>query len=140
MGRTLIVTVGLPRSGKSTTVRGWGDPIVNGDSVRLALHGERFLAQSEPMVHVITQVMVEALFLAGHDAVVVDECNVTDKRRSAWERLAERLGAVVTYRIFDTSPAECKRRAALTDDAVIVPVIDRMTAEWDLPIPASWSE
>ena len=40
--KEIIVTVGLPRSGKTTWAREQGYPIVNPDSIRLSLHGKRF--------------------------------------------------------------------------------------------------
>lgn len=139
MSRKLIVMVGLPRSGKSTWARQQGHPIVNGDSVRLALHGERFLAQAEPVVHVITPIMVEALFLAGHETVIVDECNVSLKRREPWMRLAEKLGAEIVFEVIDTLPSCCVQRAMAENDDVILPVIERMAREWDMPFPSSWT-
>ncbi|KKK82651.1 hypothetical protein LCGC14_2801230, partial [marine sediment metagenome] len=48
--KKLILTVGLPRSGKSTWARKQGHPIVNPDSIRLALYGEPFIEEAEPMI------------------------------------------------------------------------------------------
>jgi len=128
----LIVTVGLPRSGKTTFARSLGCPIVNPDSVRLALHGQRFAAVAEPFVWAITYLMVEALRMAGHETIVVDATNTTAKRRKEWEA---RYGAEVEWKIIETSPEECIRRARALDDEYIVPVIERMAAEWDLSKP-----
>lgn len=135
----LILTVGLPYSGKSTWARQQPYPVVNRDSVRYALHGNRFLAAAEPMVAVITQLMVKALFLAGHETVIVDECHNTRKRRDAWKSDAWMRHFVV----FDASREECLRRAGngkqLLDggqqirgvDEEILPVIERMAAEYE---------
>jgi predicted kinase len=138
LGKTLVVTVGLPRSGKSTWARVQGFPIVNGDSVRLALHGQRFLEDAEPMVAVLTEIMTKAL-LACHDTVVVDECNVTAKRRKKWEILAKRAEAALEYQVFTTMPGVCRRRAIDTGQPDLIPVIDRMAAEWDY-CSVSWKK
>ena len=124
----LVLTVGLPYSGKSTYARAQGLPIVNPDSIRLALHGQRYAAPAEPFVWAIAQVMVEALFLAGHSRVIVDATHVTAKRREFWLDRYPDLRLVVLR----TSPAECIRRAKVASDDEIVPVIERMAKEWDL--------
>ena len=74
--KTLILTVGLPRSGKSTWAMQQGYPVVNPDSIRLALHGHRFREESEEHVWAIAKTMVNSLFIAGHDKVIVDATNI----------------------------------------------------------------
>ena len=123
----LIVTVGLPRSGKSTWAKQQGLPIVNRDSVRLALHGERFLGQAEPMVDVITHLMVEALFLAGHRRVIADETCTTRKRRDAW-RSDKRA---TTFYYVATSEATCIDRAVGDGRSELVPIIERMAQQFE---------
>lgn len=126
----LIVTVGLPRSGKTTWARTTGWPIVNPDSIRLALHGQRFYGPAEPFVWAMAYAMVEALRLAGHARIVVDATNVSAKRRAEWEA---RYPGAVEFKVIETPPEECIRRARAENDEEIVPVIERMAAEWDLP-------
>jgi predicted kinase len=130
----LILMVGLPRSGKTTWARTTGWPIVNPDSIRLALHGKRFYGPAEPMVWAIAAVMVEALRLAGHAVIVVDATNVSAKRRDEWER---RYQGAVELKVIDTTPEECIRRARAEGDDEIIPVIERMALEWDLPAAAT---
>ena len=126
----LHVTVGLPRSGKSTWARTTGWPIVNPDSVRLAIHGQRFYGPAEPFVWAVTYAMVEALRLAGHRNIVVDATNVSAKRRKEWE---DRYAGAIEWKVVPTSPAECIRRAMAEGDKDIIPVIERMAKEWDYP-------
>lgn len=134
--RKLIVLVGLPRSGKSTWAREQNLPIVCPDAIRLALHGERFLAKAEPMVWTIVFLMVEALFLAGNETIIIDATNVTAKRRDEWKH---KFPGTVELKVFDTPPEECKKRAIQTNQPDLLDVIDRMAAQWDLPKPESWS-
>ena len=83
---TLILTVGLPQSGKSTWAKLQGYPIVNPDSIRLVLHGKPFIGEAEPfVVWAIAKVMVRALFLAGHKIVILDATNTTRKCRDYWK-------------------------------------------------------
>jgi predicted kinase len=129
---TLILTIGLPRSGKTTWARSSGEPMVNPDSIRIALHGRRFWEPAELFVWATAYTMVEALFRAGHGRVIVDACNVTLKRRDPWMRKYE-----CDFRVFLTRPEVCIERAVDAGDTEIVPVIERMAEEWDYP--QKWS-
>ena len=124
---TLICTVGLPRSGKSTWARQQGVPVVNQDSIRLAIHGQRFYAAAEGFVWAVAETMVRSLFLAGHQTVILDATNVSRKRRDRW-RSKEWETA---FKLIDASPALCRRRAEEMGDTEILPVIDRMAGEWE---------
>jgi predicted kinase len=125
----LILTVGLPRSGKTTWAmehsRKVGVPIVNPDSIRLALHGHAFAAEAEPFVWAIAKTMVHALFLAGHAVVIVDATNVSRKRRDDWK---SRKWAT-RFKVFATDKGECIRRAEATGRPDLIPVIERMASE-----------
>lgn len=133
MVKELTLTVGLPRSGKSTWARQQGVPIVNPDSIRWALHGERFIKAAEPMVWTIAEYMVKALFEAGHDRVIVDATHVTSKRREFWmERFDSKQSVSVKLQIFRTPPEVCMERARAMGDLIITPIIERMAAEWDM--------
>lgn len=129
----LIVMVGLPRAGKSTRAKELskqlGAPIIGGDAMRLALHGERFLTPAELLVHPFVTLCVRALFHAGHEVVIIDECNVSPKRRERW--LNEFGGHEIVFEFVATSKEECIARAQKMGDAVIIPVIERMAAELD---------
>ncbi len=137
----LICTVGLPRSGKSTWAREQGIPIVNPDSIRLAVHGQRFFAPAEPLVWVMAEIMIEALFKAGHGKVILDATNISRRRRNHWlkfdntnRRLHEgESPRKVTFKVFNASAGECIRRAELAGDYEMIPVIKRMAKEWDWP-------
>lgn len=85
--RILIVTVGLPRSGKSTWAKRQTFPVVNPDAIRLALHGQRFYGPAEPFVWATAKLMVRSLFGAAHRKVIVDATNCTRKRRDEWRAL-----------------------------------------------------
>jgi len=127
MSKTLHLMVGLPRSGKSTRALELGHPIVCLDSIRLALHGTPWLEKVEPLVAAFGHVMVDALFQAGHNNVILDSCNHTEKRRAEWH---SPLWAC-RYHVVDTDAGECIRRALETDQEYLVPVINRMAAAYE---------
>lgn len=130
MSTQLVVTVGLPRSGKTTfcneVLKPKGFVIVNPDSFRLAIHGQIFIASAEPIVWAAVYVAVDALRLAGHD-VVVDGCHMTSKRREPWEQ----RGAA--FHLMETKAEVCIARAIATERKDLLPVIERMAKECDWP-------
>jgi predicted kinase len=124
--KTLVLTVGLPRSGKTTWAQQQGHPIVSPDQIRYALHGERYLPLAEPFVWAIAKVMARALFLAGHNTVVLDATSITRKRRDDWRGPA---WSVSFYQL-STPASVCLARGRALNDDYILPIIERMAAEW----------
>jgi len=124
--KTLIMMKGLPRSGKSTMARAMskktGSPIVTPDEVRLAIHGQAFIPSAEKLVWAHVDVMVRALF-GNHDTVILDATNMTLRSRDEWRkpRLWDRV-----FLIVDTDPDECCKRAYMTNQKYLIPVIEKM--------------
>jgi predicted kinase len=131
-GKTLHMMVGLPRSGKGTFARKLskeiGAPIVDPDCFRLSIHGDPFHHQTEPLVWAIVKHAVEALFLAGHDVVILDCVNHTRFRRNQWKS----KNWTCQYHFIDTPIDVCIERAKATGQEYLVPIIQRMhkEAEW----------
>lgn len=123
--KLLICCVGLPYSGKSSWARKQTYPVVNPDSIRVAMHGYRYIARAEPFVWAIARVMVRSLFLAGHNIVILDATNTTRKRRDAWQS----EGWATMFKEFDATRDECYDRAVAADDDKILGIIDKMAIE-----------
>ena len=132
-GNRVILMMGLPRSGKSTRAgelkikHGW--PIVNRDSIRLALHGQRYAKEAEGMVKTIALVMVNALLLAGNKTIIVDETSIKKATREFWGSGKYGHPWITEVLHIDTSMEVCLERAAETDDTRIVPVIESMARD-----------
>ena len=125
----LILTIGLPRSGKTTWARNSGYPIVNRDSIRLALHGQIYLAEAESMITAMEDYMVKALILAGHETIVIDATHITPTRRARWinpDRWELR------YKVFPLPMEDCIKLAKQDNRPELIPVIERMAENWDL--------
>lgn len=127
----LLFTIGIARCGKSTYCDKWAltegnRTIVSGDDIRLAMHGERFNRDAEPMVWAIHTYMIKALLLRGFD-VIIDGTNTTEK--SIHRILSIKPDA--RYILIDTPIEECKRRASASGqgDLVTDGVIDRQSAQ-----------
>lgn len=127
--KTLLFTVGLPRSGKSTWSKSTGLPIVNRDSIRLALHGQPFLKEAEDMVTAIEKYMVKSLFLAGHNTVIIDATNLKIRYIKAWKHLGIE-NVKFKFKVFDTPIYTCIERAFATDKPFLVPIIESMSVDF----------
>lgn len=127
----IYLLIGLPRSGKTTWAKKQNLPIVNPDSVRLALHGHRFISIAEPFVWAISYLMARALILAGHNEIVIDATNLTQERRYEWERRFK--DARIEYVHISTSKEECIMRAIKENDLEIIPIIKKMAAGIEIP-------
>ncbi len=123
----LILTIGLPRSGKSTWSRKQGYPIVNRDAIRLALHGQPYIQEAEPMVTAIERYMVMSLFLAGNETVIIDATNLKAKYRDIWITLFDEID--IEYESFNTSKEICIQRAIADGKEHLIPIIERMNEE-----------
>lgn len=129
--KLLICTVGLPRSGKTTWARQQSFPIVNPDSIRFALHGHRFIEAAEPFVWATAKVMIDSLFKAGHDTVILDATNTTEERRQEWVKEGKFRGFEVQFKVIDTPREVCLQRAEAESDTYIIPIIEKMALQWD---------
>ena len=132
MKKKLIMTIGLPRCGKST----WAKeqklyPIVNPDSIRLAMHGQRFCIQAEPFVWATAFIMTDALFKAGHNTVILDATNTNSDRRDDWIKRFPEEEYDIDCKIFDTSKEVCIQRAIDTGQEDLIPVIEKMAEEME---------
>jgi predicted kinase len=131
---TLIMTVGLPRSGKSTWAKEHAKRtnavVVSPDAIRLAISGQRFVIEAEPAVWAVTLFMVRALFGAGHETVILDCTNLEKERRAPWLR-EWRADSNIVFVLFNTDADTCKDRAI--DDGMddLLPIIDKMNAGWE---------
>lgn len=127
----LIAMVGLPRSGKSTIVKQlskeWRAPIVKKDDIRLALHGQIYKSEAEPMVRAISKIMIHSLFLSGHEVVIADE---THYSRVARDFVKDGPWRTAFY-LVPTSVEICKERAIATGHTHLLPVLDNMVARWE---------
>lgn len=129
--RELICMVGLPRSGKSTRAMALSidlrAPIVERDSIRLALHGQPYIAIAEPLVKVIDDLMIRTLFHTGYTTVIVDETNFSKAARQ--RRISPDWDT--SFVVVDTPPDVCKERAIITGQDYLLPVIDEMHARYE---------
>ena len=122
MSAVLVVTIGLPGSGKTTRAVDWvaESPAirarVNRDQLRIMLHGGRLgTYEQECMVTDMQRAGVRALLRSGID-VVADDTNLSEGAVERWRALAVEEGAGLLIWDFMRIPIEeCIRRDALRE-------------------------
>lgn len=129
--KTLICTVGLPYSGKTTWALKQGHPIVSPDAMRISIHGQRYSEPAEKIVWAIVEYMIDALFISGHDKVIIDATNNSRKRRDHWFEWCKERDYRAEFKFIETSAKECISRAKAQNDYTIIPIIERMEEERD---------
>jgi predicted kinase len=143
----LLITRGLPASGKTTFARKLQPHVVrvNRDDLRRMLHGRRLFTQwAEGQVTHAQRAMVEALLRARAD-VIVDDTNLRTRTVREWAELAARLHASFEVHDFTDVPLEeCLRRNAdrpeedRVDEAAIRRMHERFLAGKRLPLPVPY--
>lgn len=128
---SLSFLIGLPRSGKSTYTKQWvmekpGRVVVNGDSIRLALHGQRYSAPAEDMVSAIKYITIRAYVQQGYE-VLVDGTHTTD---SSIARLLQIDPGAMPI-IINTPKEVCIHRAIDTGQEDLIPAIERMAKNFE---------
>lgn len=111
VGYQIILTIGLPRSGKSSWAVKAGMPIINRDSIRKAIGGSIRYFEEEDRVSEIENIMAKSLFYAGHKQIIVDATHIKLKHRLPWIEIAKELNSQVWYKIFPFNLDLCIQRA-----------------------------
>ncbi|BEL11587.1 hypothetical protein Q0Z83_097780 [Actinoplanes sichuanensis] len=140
----LLITRGLPASGKTTFARKLQPDVVrvNRDDLRRMLHGRRLATQrAEAQITQAQRAAVEAL-LRARGSVIVDDTNLRAKTVREWAEMAARHNASFEVHDFTDVPVdECVRRDAdrPEDDRVGEEPIRRMHQRYlagrNLPLP-----
>jgi predicted kinase len=140
----LLITRGLPASGKTTFARKLQPYVVrvNRDDLRLMLHGRRLFTQwAEGQVTAVQRAMVEAL-LRARASVIVDDTNLRSRTVREWAEMAARFHAGFEVHDFTDVPVqECLRRDAERPEpervgaAAIRTMHSRFLAGRALPLP-----
>ena len=122
MNKTLVMTIGLSRSGKSTWSKKQGLPIISADSLRHALTGDPLDHSREKRIWKLMSLFVESLFLAGNNTVILDCTSLNESSRNKWRG----LGYDLKFKLFDTTPEECLRRGEKDIPGYYGPIVEFM--------------
>lgn len=113
--KELILTIGLPGSGKSTYVNDHFIKVKSGyqilclDDVRLAM-GDIFNRKTEDIIIAMHNIMARAFMERGLNIIVDDSANISKKVVEYWRELAEEYQYSTKGIFFNISIEECMRR------------------------------
>lgn len=82
--KTLILMVGLPKAGKTTKALKSKHPIVGSDAIKQVVNRGVDIPENDRRIEIFTKTMVKTLFSAGHETVILDDCNETKQKRDKW--------------------------------------------------------
>lgn len=127
--KEIILTIGLPGSGKSTYVNNnfikirSGHQILCLDDIRLAM-GDIFNRKTEDIIIAMHNIMARA-FMERELNIVVDSTNISKNVVGYWRELADEYGYNMKGIFFDVPIEECMRRKVGTNK-LTVEVYERM--------------
>jgi predicted kinase len=133
--KTITVMCGLPRCGKSTWVKNNKklEVVISADDLRYIVYNQRFWAEGEALMWSIRSIMLKYLMQQGID-IIIDETNTTKGRRMPILKMAKQYGYYVIGNVIEGyTPDMCKERAIREGQNDLIPIIDRMAEQFELP-------
>jgi predicted kinase len=106
----IILTIGLPGSGKSTYLRRKGIQPLSSDTLRLWLLDDETAQSQQYRVFVALRYLLELRLRLGRKRNYVDATNLTPQERRPYFHLAEKFGYEIRAIYFAVPIATCKRR------------------------------
>lgn len=133
--KVITLMCGLPRSGKSTWVKEnkTNEVVVSADEFRFLVYNQRFWSGGEPLMWSIREMFLKMLMKQGID-IIVDETNTTKDRRAPIISLAKEYGYTIQCQVIQTNREVCMDRALENGQDNLVPIIDRMSKQFHMPI------
>jgi len=133
---TMILMVGLARSGKSTYIKknNLDAVIVSPDRIRKLIFGHQFHKESEDFVWAYAKGMARLLLEQSED-VLIDATNLNFQTREQWYNIAKEYSANIRIIWVKTSLKECKKRNARGPENERLPesVLDGMASIFTNP-------
>ncbi|MBM7624089.1 ATP-binding protein [Sporohalobacter salinus] len=135
--KELYMTIGLPRSGKSTWIEKNAEDgvVVSADSLRKKVYGQRFWEDGEGLLWWIRGIFLRELLEQGVK-IYIDETNVTKERRSKIIGLAHEYGYEVIGIWIGTDKESCLNRCreiSIEEYKLMKPAIEQMAATFKKP-------
>jgi predicted kinase len=126
---TIILTVGLPGSGKSTYLAGLGAHPISSDAIRLQLIDDETDQTIHTRVFATVHYLLRQRIELQRPVTYIDATNLTRRDRRPFLNLARENGCEIEALFFDIPLAVCKARNSARARLVPDHVLDQMAAK-----------
>lgn len=133
----LIITVGLPGSGKSTYLARMGVNAISSDEVRRLIADDPHDQTMHARIFSVVRYLIRQRIAAGRPVTYVDATHLTPWERKPYVKLAARYGCTLEALFFDVPVEICMARNQARDRVVPEEAIRKMAR---LMIPPSIEE
>jgi predicted kinase len=125
----LIVTVGLPGSGKSTYLARLGVNAISSDEVRRLIADDPHDQTMNARIFSVARYLIRQRIAAGRPATYVDATHLTPWERAPYVKLARRYGCTLEALFFDVPVEICIARNQTRDRVVPEAAIRKMAQQ-----------
>lgn len=132
----IVITVGLPGSGKSTYLRRRGFPALSSDEIRRLIADDPEDQTIHARVFATLRYLIRQRLAAGRPVTYVDATHLTRWERRPYVRLARRYHCDVDVLFFDVPVEVCVRRNRGRGRVVPEASIRRMAERMEAPTQA----
>lgn len=115
---TIVITVGLPGSGKSTYLARLGVNAIASDEIRRLIADDPHDQTMNARIFSVVRYLVRQRIAAGRPVTYVDATNLTPWERKPYVEIAKHFGCRLEVLFFDVHPERCVIRNLLRDRTV----------------------
>ena len=130
----IVITVGLPGSGKSTYLKRRGLNAISSDEVRRLIADEPADQSIHARVFATIRYLIRQRLTVGRPVTYVDATHLTRWERRPYIRLARRYGVTIDALFFDTPVEICIERNKRRERVVPEEAIRRMVLVMQAPV------
>ena len=130
----IVITVGLPGSGKSTYLKRRGLNAISSDEIRRLIADDPEDQTIHARVFATIRYLIRQRLAAGRPVTYVDATHLTRWERRSYIRLARRYGCEIEALVFDVPVEVCIERNKRRERVVPSRVILEMSRKMQVPV------